>query len=158
MRKEYIVGLTLSCLIFLFPSCAKKKGCKDPMSLNYDASAEVDDGSCQNAGSGGNTTIVLFPHHHTVPVPNKASYLDTAYVKFNAVNLPGTTAGYYDQVIVGEAGEDHIHLPGLKPGKYFIYVTGYDSIGGFRVFGGLPYTLTQSTGEVDIDPFAISEQ
>ena len=40
-----ILGLTL---IFGVTSCHKEKfGCTDPQSLNYDADATTDDGSCQ---------------------------------------------------------------------------------------------------------------
>jgi len=103
-------------------------------------------GSCQYAGQGGNTTIAAFPQHHTVPIWSVYGHIDSAFVKFNAVNLPSS----YDLVIAGDSGEDHVHIPNLKPGKYYIYMTGYDSLHGpfMEVF---PYTLTQTSGELDLD-------
>lgn len=38
-----LIGFALS---LTFSSCSKKSGCTDPNSLNYDSSAEEDDGSC----------------------------------------------------------------------------------------------------------------
>jgi len=122
----------------------------DPISLKYDASAEEDDGSCTYGGTGGNTTIVAKPQHHTVPIISKVGYPDSAFVKFNAENSPGSSASAYDLILAGEVGEDHVHIEGLKPGKYYIFMTGYDSTINQRVTGGIPYILTQSAGEVDL--------
>ena len=131
-------------------SCKKKKGCKDPISIKYDSDAEEDDGSCEYGGTGGNTTIVVKPQHHGVAIISKVGYVDSAFVKFNATNSPGTSASSYDLVIAGEEGEDHVHIPNLRPGKYYIMMTGFDSTIVQRVSGGIPYTLTQTSGEVDL--------
>ncbi len=45
-----LVGLLSFCLIG-FNSCEKKKGCMDKDSVNYDSSAESDDGSCRYEGT-----------------------------------------------------------------------------------------------------------
>jgi cytochrome c peroxidase len=44
--KKFISYFLILGFITLNYSCAKKEGCTDPASLNYDAEAEVDDGSC----------------------------------------------------------------------------------------------------------------
>jgi hypothetical protein len=151
MRRILFECMSLAILVGIMSSCTKKKGCRDPLSVNYDVTAEKDDGSCEYAGLGGNTTLVLFPKHHNNSVPNTTSYPDTAFLKFNATQSPGTNAGAYDKIFVGEAGEDHIHCVGLKPGRYYIMVAGFDTTISKRVTGGMPYTLTQSAGEVDLD-------
>jgi hypothetical protein len=52
-RKSGLFALTLIAILTVgINSCTKekeepKKGCKDPASLNYDATAEVDDGTCK---------------------------------------------------------------------------------------------------------------
>jgi hypothetical protein len=159
MKKNLTSALTsvkiLSALLLLMAintGCSKKKGCTNSIAVNFDSEAEEDNGTCQLAGSGGNTTIIARPQHHLAPIINHENYRDTAYVKFNTNSFPGTDPSLYDLTFIGEqAGEDHVHLEGLKPGKYFIYMVGLDTTISQRVSGGIPYSLTQATGEVDIN-------
>ena len=152
MKKSIFLLASIFLLLIFFSSCTKEKvkGCKDPISINYNPDAEESDGSCEYAGTGGNTTVVAFALHHGDTIFNQASYPDSAFIKFNATEFPGSLPGNYDLVLVGDSGEDHVHIENLKRGKYFIYMTGWDSSIGQRVFGGIPYVLSQSTGEVDL--------
>ncbi len=147
MKKVMFLFIAIIVVVFVLPACKKKKGCMDSTSVSYDKDAEEDDGSCKYAGTGGNTTILAKPEHHAVPIISKIGYVDSAFVKFNTQNSPGTNASSYDLVIAGEAGEDHVHIPNLKPGKYYIMMTGFDSTIVQRVSGGIPYILTQALGE-----------
>ena len=133
-------------------SC-KEKGCTDKLSINYDEDAEKDDGSCEYGGLGGNATIVAYPQHHGRAIVSSGSYPDTAMVKFNAIEFPGFSPSNYDLILAGDSGEDHIHIGGLKKGKYFIFMTGFDTDSNTneRVVGGIPYTLTSSSGVVDVN-------
>ena len=147
--KKINLSLAILCVALvcvMFPSC-KKKGCTNEVALNYDSDVEKDDGSCQLGGSGGATTIVAFPRHHGGKV-----WQSTAYLKFNAIDFPGNPASTaYDLTISSEPSLDKVKLPGLKPGKYYIYMTGYDSSIAETVKGGIPYTLTTASGEVDLE-------
>jgi hypothetical protein len=101
------------------------------------------------APAASNLTIVASPKHHAIPIPNKAGYLDTVYLKFNTQEMPATLADY-DTLFVGEAGESHVHLEGLKCGSYYIFATGYDTTINARVRGGIPYSTDQNEGEIDL--------
>ena len=106
---------------------------------------------CKEAGKGGDVTIAAKMQHHGFTILNKAWYLDTVYLKFNTQNSPGTDLASYDTYFVGEEGEDHIHLEGLKCGDYYIYGVGFDTTINERVTGGIPYSFEQESGEIDLN-------
>jgi len=109
------------------------------------------DNNC-TAGTGGAVTIAAFPQHHTKPIfSTGGDHTDTAYVKFGTQDFPGTNPASYDLVIAGDSGEDHVHIPNLKCGNYYIYMTGFDTSINQRVTGGIPYSFSQTSGEIDLD-------
>jgi len=105
--------------------------------------------ACKKAGLGGSATIVAFPKHH-----GKTIMGATGYVKFNTQNAPATLAEY-DAIFTPEPGpaEDHVHMEGLNPGDYYIYLVGYDSSISQTVRGGIPFTISRSkrTSELDTE-------
>lgn len=111
-------------------------------------SCERDKNQCIG-GSGGNLTIAAFPQHHGKSISNKATYLDTIFVKYNTSDKPANNN--YDTYFVGEAGEDHVHMKGLKCGNYYFFATGFDSTINQRVVGGIPYTTDKTDGEIDLN-------
>ncbi len=107
---------------------------------------------CNEAGTGGSITIAAFPMHHTTPIISSDTYPDSAFVKFNTQDFPGTAASVYDLVLEGEAGEDHIHIENLKCGDYFIYMTGFDTAISQRVTGGIPFHVDENApSEIDLN-------
>ncbi len=107
--------------------------------------------SCgKDAGLGGKTTLILKPQHHSAPISSQVSYPDSALIKFNATDFPGDNAAAYDHIVTGNTGENFVKVSGLKEGKYFIYMTGYDTSINQRVKGGIPYEITQGSGEVNV--------
>lgn len=145
MNKIIILSIAALAVTITFTSCKKKKGCTDPISINYDADAEENDGSCAYAGTGGNVTIVAYPKHHGA---NTRPY--HAYVKFNTQDFPGASPSNYDLDILADTTENHIEIENLKPGKYYIYMTAYDTSIANTVIGGIPYIFTQTAGEIDL--------
>src|SRR5258706_1198813 len=109
---------------------------------------------CDEAGTGGGTTIVAFPKHHDKPIYSQADYPDSAFVKFSPASnfIVTSNPADYDLVIAGEAGADHVHIPNLKCGEYSIYMTGMDTSISQRVVGGIRYTLPENApSEIDLD-------
>jgi len=104
-----------------------------------------------SAGTGGGLTIVAFPQHHGRSIPNQTGYPDTVFLKFNTQNSPGSNPSNYDKYFVGEPGEDHVHLTGLQCGDYYLYAVGKDTMLMLRVVGGIPYSTSQTSGEIDLN-------
>ena len=107
------------------------------------------------AGSGGGVTIAAFPQHHGKPIYSNAKpgYPDSAFVKFSPPSnfIVTSNPADYDLVIAGEEGEDHVHIQNLKCGDYLIYMTGWDTSINQRVVGGIPYSFSQTSGEIDVN-------
>ena len=106
------------------------------------------------AGTGGNNTVVAYLYHHDSLIANKPDYRDTVYVKFNTLNFPGTGPSSYDAVFVGDSAENHIRIDGLICGDYYLFGVALDTISSpgfpFRVFGGIPFSITGTGGSYSI--------
>ena len=102
--------------------------------------------SCKKGDTGGDATIAAFPKHHTQPIKGA-----TVYVKFDANELPSDPTNNYDLKIVGESNEDHVHIEGLRYGKYYLYAVGYDSTIMQTVVGGIPVKIKWSERKKELD-------
>src|ERR1051326_3178939 len=113
--------------------------------------------SCSKEGTGGDATLVVFIQHHGRTIPNDSAYPDTVYVKFNAKEAPKSLSDY-DTKFVGEPGEDHVHCEGLKWGDYYLFGAGWDTLGTYRVTGGMHVKIRRKdrAKEQDID-LAVTE-
>ncbi|MFN0189235.1 MAG: hypothetical protein ACKVQV_11085 [Bacteroidia bacterium] len=143
MKKTILVAVIATSTMFTSCKKDKVKGCMDPISISYNADAEEDDGSCHYAGTGGNTTIIAFPKHHS-----KLTRPYHAYVKFNSQDFPGANPSAYDLDLIADTTQNSIEIANLKPGKYYIYMTAYDTTVSAPVKGGIPYVLSQSSGQL----------
>lgn len=102
--------------------------------------------SCaENAGTGGNNTIIATAKHHGVIIPEA-----TIYIKYNAKEFPGENLSLYDDYkTTGKEGK--VKFEGLKRGDYYFYGIGYDSTIKQTVVGGIPVQILQKAGEKLID-------
>jgi len=50
MNRARFLSVSTILILMVFSGCNRKKGCIDPNSLQYDSSAQVDDGSCRYEG------------------------------------------------------------------------------------------------------------
>jgi hypothetical protein len=112
-----------------------------------DDDKKVEDKPC-DAGTGGDLTLVAFLQHHTKPIFGSVDYADTVFVKFDSLDAPANNV--YDTFYVGHAGEDHVHLTGLKCGSYYLFAAGYDTSIHQRVVGGIPFSTDKKDGEQDV--------
>jgi len=98
------------------------------------------------AGSGGEVMIVTYATFNGITIPNYTTHPDTAFVKFGTTLYPGPAPSNYNVVFIGEPGEDHIHIAGLKCGDYYIYRTAWDSIANVSRYGGYGISFSDTTG------------
>lgn len=140
-----LVSISAVFLLSLFFSgCGKKKGCTNINSINYDADAEKDDGSC------GEAILIAYPQHHGAAIAGLSTYPDSAFVKYNATNSPGSNPSAYDKIFVGLPGDTFVTITGLAKGPYFIMMAGFDTAVNQRVTGGIPHSLSSSSGETSL--------
>jgi len=109
-----------------------------------------DDDDC-TAGTGGDLTLLVSPQHHGMEIYGQGNYRDTVYIKFNTQEFPGASPSSYDLIAVGDSGEDHVHIHGLTCGNYYIYAVGLDTSLNERVFGGKPFSITETSGEIVVN-------
>lgn len=109
--------------------------------------------SCKKNTTGGKTKISVSPEHH-----GESIYGATVYVKFNTTEMPSDPTSNYDMVVVGDPSEEHVHINGLRYGKYYLYAVGYDPEIGETVVGGTSLTIKWKERKNDIDlDIAVSE-
>ena len=135
MKSSIFALISLSSFVLMSASCKKKDNC--------------------TAGTDGTLTVAIFPQHHGKAIPNREDYRDTVYLKFCTQEQMALDANKvptdYDAVFIGEGDEDHVHIEGLSPGDYYIFINAYDTTGPYRVFGGIPFSTEQTSGEVDLN-------
>lgn len=120
---SFIKCLTLAGMV-LMVSCKKNIDIPDPY--------------CE-AGNEGTITLRLFPEHHEDPITSLPNYPDSAFIKFNTDEFPGSDdPELYDLVVTGTPGSNEVVINNLSCGTYFIYMTGFDQSIVERVKGGIP--------------------
>lgn len=109
--------------------------------------------SCKKSSTGGDAEVAAFPKHH-----GKSIYGATVYVKFKTNDMPSNPESNYDLKIVGDATENHVHIHGLRYGKYYLYAVGFDPEINEVVKGGVPLNIkwNKRKKETDID-IAVTE-
>lgn len=108
-------------------------------------------GACKKNGTGGEAIVAAMPAHHGKMIKGA-----TVYIKFKATEMPENPTTNYDLKVVGDPLEDHVHIEGLLPGKYYLYAVGIDSAlvaPNNVVDGGVPLTIKYSErkSEIDVD-------
>lgn len=115
--------------------------------------------SCCKEGTGGKSTLIVYPQHHSKSIPNTVSYPDTIFIKFNAKEYPGGRAKDYDTYFIGTPGDEFVKCTGLKCGDYYLFGAGNDPASiPPRVTGGMHVQIKWSNRKKETEiKVAVSE-
>jgi len=103
--------------------------------------------SCTKPGIGGQNTVSCTPQHHGRNIKDCI-----IYVKFNTQNLPGTSPYDYDASFRTNPPDSFtVKVFGLQEGQYYFYCMGFDSLIMLPVSGGLPLTVSTSSGTTNLN-------
>lgn len=105
--------------------------------------------ACKKNGIGGESMVAAMPAHHGKMIKGC-----TVFVKFKTTEKPTDPTTDFDLKVIGDPLEDHVHVEGLLPGKYFLYAVGVDSsliTPNNIVKGGVPLTIKYSQRKSEID-------
>lgn len=91
--------------------------------------------SCYKEGSGGKSIVNGYVSHHSHRVANAI-----VYIKYDAVEFPGTDISKYDASVSADASA-HYELKDLRKGDYYLYAVGYDNAIMETVTGGIGIQL-----------------
>jgi hypothetical protein len=105
---------------------------------------------CAKEGLDGSATLVVKPAHHGSPISSTGAYRDSVFIKFGVTEVPADPTRDYDALVVGEVGEDHVHVINVKWGDYSIYCTGWDVTLNERVTGGVALKIKRSERKKEI--------
>lgn len=105
---------------------------------------------CAKEGLDGEATLVVKPAHHGDPISSTAAYRDSVFIKFDVTDVPADPTHDYDALVVGEVGEDHIHVENVKWGEYSIFCTGWDTAYNRRVTGGVAVKIKRKERNEEI--------
>lgn len=87
--------------------------------------------SCKKNSGGGKAEI-------HAKIYNKGTEINHSdlYVKFGTTEQPSDPTRNYDIMEHGEETDNHVHVEDLRPGKYYLYAIGVNTLTGKNVKGG----------------------
>ncbi|MES2139577.1 MAG: hypothetical protein V4511_07695 [Bacteroidota bacterium] len=86
--------------------------------------------ACYKEGNGGKSIVNGYVSHHSHRIPGS-----TVYIKYGAVEFPGTDVSKYDASVTADATA-HYEFKDLRKGEYYLYGVGYDNAIQEIVSGG----------------------
>ena len=101
---------------------------------------------CTKAGTGGKATVNGHVKHHETTIPGSM-----VYVKYGAVEFPGSDVSTYDESTLASSGDGHYEFKELNKGNYYIYGVGYDSTISESVVGGTPIKIKKKTESIEMN-------
>jgi hypothetical protein len=101
--------------------------------------------SCHKAGEGGKASITATVKYEGQKVP-----FAQVYIKYDAVDFPGTDMGVYDDTHLANSDGTAL-FDTLYKGDYYLYAIGYDSTANENVFGGVYVEISKRKEERLVD-------
>lgn len=106
--------------------------------------------SCKKNGTGGKAEV-----HAMITSNGKPINHSTVYVKFGTHHAPSDPTTDFDMKAHGEETDNHVHIEDLRPGEYYLYAVGTNTLTGKTVKGGASVEIAwkerKETIEVDIE-------
>lgn len=87
--------------------------------------------SCKKNNSGGKAEL-----HAKIYNNGREINHSDLYVKFGTTEQPSDPEKDYDIMVHGEETDNHVHVEDLRPGKYYLYAVGVNTLTGKTVKGG----------------------
>ena len=94
--------------------------------------------SCKKEGTGGKSSISGKVEHHGAAIPGSI-----VYIKYGAIDFPGSTASSYDAQVTADA-QGTYKFEGLQKGDYYLYGVGYDNAIVDNVRGGIAVNIRRN--------------
>ncbi len=94
--------------------------------------------SCKKEGTGGKSSISGKVEHHGAAIPGSI-----VYIKYGAIDFPGTNVSTYDAQVNADA-QGAYKFEGLQKGDYYLYGVGYDNAIVDNVSGGVAVKLRRN--------------
>lgn len=109
--------------------------------------------SCKKNGTGGKAMVHATVSHNGKPINHS-----TIYVKFGTHHAPENPTTDFDLKAHGEETDNHVHIEDLRPGEYYLYAVGINTVTGKTVKGGTSVEISWSERKETIDAdIAVSE-
>ena len=106
--------------------------------------------SCKKNGTGGKAEVHAMITNNGNPI-----YHSNVYVKFGTHHAPSDPTTDYDLKAHGEKTDNHVHIEDLRPGEYYLYAVGTNTLTGKTVKGGtsveIKWKERKETLDVDIE-------
>lgn len=87
--------------------------------------------SCKKNSTGGDAILHVKIYNNGTPINHS-----NVYVKFDAKEAPSDPSSNYNLKEHGEETDNHVHIEGLRPGQYYLYAVGVNTLTGKTVKGG----------------------
>lgn len=121
---SYLLILLLTC--FSFSNCSTKQGCTDPDSIQFDASADEDDGSCKYEGS----VVFWFDANTSIFLNNNYIHYIDVFVNDSLIGGLVANSSYLNPPECNQGGVTYYEYLGVEKQDFISFEIRYTDLGG----------------------------